>query len=107
MDRHCPCECGLTWYKRQTINYVQVSVVFVCFVVLLVRVGPNWSNTFLGYIPSKALFQTRPDALYTGKRQFSIPTIVELNTSLCSCWDSRCHSYAARTVPRVVPGYSG
>ncbi|RDX56184.1 natural resistance-associated macrophage protein [Lentinus brumalis] len=42
-----------------------VSVVFVCFVVLLVRVGPNWSNTFLGYIPSKALFQTRPDALYT------------------------------------------
>lgn len=60
----------LTLHKRQIINHIQVSVVFFCFVVLLVRVGPNWSNVFLGYIPSKALFQTRPDALYTGKRRF-------------------------------------
>ncbi|RPD63239.1 natural resistance-associated macrophage protein [Lentinus tigrinus ALCF2SS1-7] len=42
-----------------------VSVVFICFLVLLVRVGPNWPKAFFGYIPSKALFETNPDALYT------------------------------------------
>ena len=39
---------------------------FVCFVVLLVRVGPDWPQTFLGFVPSKALFERKPDALYTG-----------------------------------------
>ncbi|KAH9853075.1 Nramp-domain-containing protein [Lenzites betulinus] len=42
-----------------------VAAVFVCFLVLLARVGPNWGQTFLGFIPSKVLFQTKPDALYT------------------------------------------
>ncbi|KAH9922018.1 natural resistance-associated macrophage protein [Epithele typhae] len=42
-----------------------VAAVFVCFLVLLVRVDPVWSQAFMGYIPSKALFETHPDALYT------------------------------------------
>ncbi|TBU44128.1 natural resistance-associated macrophage protein [Dichomitus squalens] len=42
-----------------------VAVVFICFVVLLVRVEPDWPQAFLGYIPSKALFERKPDALYT------------------------------------------
>ncbi|KAI0762678.1 natural resistance-associated macrophage protein [Fomes fomentarius] len=42
-----------------------VAVVFVCFLVLLVRVEPEWPKVFLGYVPSKDLFKTKPDALYT------------------------------------------
>ena len=45
----------------------QVAAVFICFLILLVRVSPDWGATFLGFIPSKGLFQTQPDALYTGK----------------------------------------
>ncbi|THV06068.1 Nramp-domain-containing protein [Dendrothele bispora CBS 962.96] len=41
-----------------------VLTVFVCFVVLLVKVNPDWPNVFLGYIPSKGLFQAKPDAVY-------------------------------------------
>ncbi|KAI0639118.1 natural resistance-associated macrophage protein [Trametes polyzona] len=42
-----------------------VAAVFVCFLVLLARVSPDWGQTFLGFIPSKKLFETKPDALYT------------------------------------------
>ncbi|KAI0662546.1 natural resistance-associated macrophage protein [Cubamyces menziesii] len=42
-----------------------VAAVFICFLILLVRVSPDWGATFLGFIPSKGLFQTQPDALYT------------------------------------------
>ncbi|KAI0757298.1 natural resistance-associated macrophage protein-domain-containing protein [Daedaleopsis nitida] len=42
-----------------------VSIVFICFLVLLVRVEPRWPKVFLGYVPSKVLFNTKPDALYT------------------------------------------
>ncbi|KAI8995398.1 natural resistance-associated macrophage protein [Trametes punicea] len=42
-----------------------VAAVFICFLILLARVGPNWAETFLGFVPSKGLFQTKPDALYT------------------------------------------
>lgn len=68
MGRHCTRKYGLTWNTGPIINHAQVSVVFICFLVLLVRVGPNWPKAFFGYIPSKALFETKPDALYTGKR---------------------------------------
>lgn len=39
---------------------------FVCFLVLLIKVKPDWGEAFGGYIPSKKLFETKPDALYTG-----------------------------------------
>ncbi|KIM48347.1 hypothetical protein M413DRAFT_440075, partial [Hebeloma cylindrosporum] len=42
-----------------------VLAVFSCFVVLLVKASPDWSQVFMGYIPNKALFQSRPDAVYT------------------------------------------
>lgn len=44
----------------------QVFAVFGCFVVLLVKVRPDWSQVFKGYIPSSVLFQSEPDAIYTG-----------------------------------------
>ncbi|KAL4243096.1 NRAMP family protein [Abortiporus biennis] len=49
-------------------EYTVIALVFgvlACFIVLLVKVSPNWPHVFLGYIPSKKLFQTNPDALYT------------------------------------------
>ncbi|KDR84835.1 hypothetical protein GALMADRAFT_233253 [Galerina marginata CBS 339.88] len=41
-----------------------VFAVFACFVALLVKAGPDWSDVFMGYIPDKALFQSEPDAVY-------------------------------------------
>ncbi|KAH9487086.1 Iron transporter SMF3 [Psilocybe cubensis] len=41
-----------------------VLAVFACFVVLLVKASPDWSDVFMGYIPNKGLFQSEPDAVY-------------------------------------------
>ncbi|KAG8887880.1 hypothetical protein FRB99_004196, partial [Tulasnella sp. 403] len=40
-----------------------VFSVFVCFLILLVRISPSWGPVFKGYIPSKVILQ--PSALYT------------------------------------------
>ncbi|KAF8898422.1 natural resistance-associated macrophage protein-domain-containing protein [Infundibulicybe gibba] len=42
-----------------------VFAVLSCFIVLLVKVHPHWPSVFLGYLPSKGLFQSRPDAVYS------------------------------------------
>ncbi|PFH49190.1 hypothetical protein AMATHDRAFT_76296 [Amanita thiersii Skay4041] len=43
---------------------VLVFAVFACFIALLVKVKPNWPAAFLGYVPSRGLFQSEPDAVY-------------------------------------------
>ena len=58
----------------------QVAAVFVCFLVLLVRVGPMWSQAFLGYVPDKSLFHRQPDALYTGNLRFTDNISPDANT---------------------------
>lgn len=40
-----------------------VLAVFVSFLVLLVRIKPDWPDVFKGYLPSKVL--GAPGALYT------------------------------------------
>ncbi|GLB36450.1 putative natural resistance-associated macrophage protein [Lyophyllum shimeji] len=42
-----------------------VLAVLACFIVLLVKVNPHWPDVFLGYLPSKKLFQSEPDAVYS------------------------------------------
>ncbi|KAG8220043.1 natural resistance-associated macrophage protein-domain-containing protein [Butyriboletus roseoflavus] len=42
-----------------------VAAVFVCFIVLVIEVEPVWSQAFLGFVPSRELFNTHPDAVYT------------------------------------------
>jgi metal iron transporter len=42
-----------------------VAVVFICFIMLLVKVEPDWPQVFLGYVPSEGLLQTNPNAVYT------------------------------------------
>ncbi|KAJ3576131.1 hypothetical protein NP233_g623 [Leucocoprinus birnbaumii] len=42
-----------------------VLAVFVCFVILLVKAGPNWGQVFMGYIPDHTLLKSQPDAVYT------------------------------------------
>ncbi|KIP11464.1 hypothetical protein PHLGIDRAFT_63938 [Phlebiopsis gigantea 11061_1 CR5-6] len=44
---------------------VLVFAVFACFVVLLVKVHPDWGNAFLGFIPDKELFDGHGNILYT------------------------------------------
>ncbi|KAH7915118.1 natural resistance-associated macrophage protein-domain-containing protein [Hygrophoropsis aurantiaca] len=42
-----------------------VAVVFICFIILLIRVSPNWPDVFLGFIPDAGLLQSDPNAVYT------------------------------------------
>ncbi|EGO02730.1 hypothetical protein SERLA73DRAFT_84509 [Serpula lacrymans var. lacrymans S7.3] len=44
---------------------ILVAVVFVCFIILLIRMDPAWPEVFLGFLPSQGLFQTQPNAVYT------------------------------------------
>ncbi|KAF9471062.1 natural resistance-associated macrophage protein [Pholiota conissans] len=41
-----------------------VFAVFGCFIALLVKAGPVWSQVFIGFLPDKGLFQSDPDAVY-------------------------------------------
>ncbi|KAF9056670.1 natural resistance-associated macrophage protein-domain-containing protein [Panaeolus papilionaceus] len=41
-----------------------VLAVFGCFIALLIKAQPDWSEVFMGYIPNKGLFQSEPDAVY-------------------------------------------
>ncbi|KAH0838532.1 natural resistance-associated macrophage protein-domain-containing protein [Lanmaoa asiatica] len=41
-----------------------VAAVFVSFIVLVIEVNPVWSQVFLGFVPSKELFNTQPNAVY-------------------------------------------
>lgn len=49
----------------ELIIIILVFAVFACFIVLLVKVKPHWPDVFLGYLPSKGLFQSEPDAVYS------------------------------------------
>lgn len=40
----------------------QVIIVLACFIILLVRVDPNWADVFRGYVPSRTLVGSK--ALY-------------------------------------------
>lgn len=45
----------------------QVFAVFGCFIALLVKAEPIWSQVFIGFVPDKGLFQSNPDAVYAGE----------------------------------------
>ncbi|KAK0465267.1 smf Mn2+ and Fe2+ transporter [Desarmillaria tabescens] len=49
----------------EVVVIILVMSVFACFVVLIVKVKPNWPRVFMGYIPSKELFRSDPDAVYS------------------------------------------
>lgn len=49
----------------EAIIIILVMAVFGCFVSLLVKVQPSWPDVFLGYVPSKVLFQSEPNAIYS------------------------------------------
>ncbi|KAF8845347.1 Nramp-domain-containing protein [Paxillus ammoniavirescens] len=42
-----------------------VAVVFICFIILLVKASPDWPQVFLGFLPSDGLLKTQPNAVYT------------------------------------------
>lgn len=44
---------------------ILVAAVFVCFLILLVKIGADWPHVFLGFVPSKKLFESKPNAIYT------------------------------------------
>ncbi|KAI0028847.1 Nramp-domain-containing protein [Vararia minispora EC-137] len=46
-----------------TVMALVVGVI-VSFVILLVKIGAQWNEVFLGYVPSAQLFQTSPNAIY-------------------------------------------
>ncbi|KAG9314600.1 natural resistance-associated macrophage protein-domain-containing protein [Chiua virens] len=44
---------------------LQVAAVFISFIVLVIKVDPQWPQAFLGFVPSQDLFETQPNAVYT------------------------------------------
>ncbi|KAF9229594.1 natural resistance-associated macrophage protein [Gyrodon lividus] len=51
--------------RPRFISCIQVAVVFICFIILLVKASPDWPQVFLGFLPSAGLVQTQPNAVYT------------------------------------------
>lgn len=49
----------------ELVIIILVAIVFICFILLLVNVRPNWSQVFFGFVPSAGLLQTQPNAVYT------------------------------------------
>ncbi|KAG7099524.1 hypothetical protein E1B28_001366 [Marasmius oreades] len=49
----------------EAIIIILVLTVLCCFIVLLVKVKAHWPSVFLGYIPSKDLFHSKPNAIYS------------------------------------------
>ncbi|KAN0100854.1 Natural resistance-associated macrophage domain containing protein [Tylopilus felleus] len=62
---------------RSSFNPLQVAAVFVSIIVLVINVNPIWSQAFLGFVPSKKLFQTQLNAIYTGP-QFTSSSVLIL-----------------------------
>jgi metal iron transporter len=58
----------------------KVFAVFFCFIALLVKANPDWSQVFIGYIPNSGLFQTDPDAIYIGRTPMLLPFLLRLLT---------------------------
>ena len=51
---------------------------FACFILLIVKVHPDWPQAFLGFVPSAKLFDTRSDTLYTGTNRTAFYRCIEL-----------------------------
>ena len=85
----------------------KVFTVFACFIALLVKADPDWSEVFLGYLPDSRLFASDPDAIYVGRTLYSIVFLRATLTSVRSCWDFGCHCHAPCIISRVNDGYSG
>ncbi|KAJ8596811.1 Nramp-domain-containing protein [Rhizopogon salebrosus TDB-379] len=60
-----PSRTGRRVRLFEVVIIVLVAMVLICFIMLLVKVHPNWQQVFLGYVPSEGLLQTQPNAVYT------------------------------------------
>ena len=61
--------CG-NYYTIQIFSYLgdcKVFAVFFCFIALLIKAEPDWSQVFIGYLPNGDLFQSDTDAIYVGE----------------------------------------
>ena len=60
---------GITTLSKYSLNLddCKVFAVFFCFIALLVKADPDWSQAFLGFLPDSRLFETDPDAIYVGR----------------------------------------
>ncbi|ORX36391.1 natural resistance-associated macrophage protein-domain-containing protein [Kockovaella imperatae] len=74
---------GMVFFEIVIVSLV--LCVFASYLVLLHLVKPDWGQVFLGYVPSKTLFQ--PGALYTGVGIIGatvMPHALYLGTSLAT-----------------------
>lgn len=60
-----PSRTGRPVRLFELVIIILVVIVFTCFILLLVKVHPNWPQVFLGFVPSSGLLQTNPNAVYT------------------------------------------
>ena len=97
-------------YSRKCVDSPQrvlvclLQDVFACFVVLLVKVHPNWGDAFLGFVPDKKLFDGHGDILYTGIITRA-PYSSRVLTKSCSRRNTGCNCHAARPLSGLLSGY--
>ncbi|KAG0703149.1 natural resistance-associated macrophage protein-domain-containing protein [Suillus ampliporus] len=60
-----PSRTGRPVRLFELVIILLVAIVFVCFILLLVKVHPDWQQVFLGFVPSAGLLQQQPNAVYT------------------------------------------
>ncbi|KAF4572628.1 hypothetical protein EYR36_007138 [Pleurotus pulmonarius] len=56
---------NLPLWGAVVLTAADVLAVLACFIVLMVKSRPDWPAVFMGYIPSKDLFKSEPNAIYT------------------------------------------
>lgn len=59
-----PSRTGRPVRVFELVIIILVATVFICFILLLVKVHPNWPQVFLGFVPSAGLLQAQPNAVY-------------------------------------------
>ena len=82
-----------------------VLTVFVCLLVVIIQVSPNWGDAFFGFVPSSTL--GKPGAIYTCKPAPYQPILkTNLTILLPSNWHRWSHYHASWSVLRISSFHS-
>jgi metal iron transporter len=84
--------------SRMVLILPQVLAVMVCMVVIITKLEVDWGDTFLGYVPSKYIFQS--GGLYTCKKGFCPPCLPRSHVFV-SGWYRGCYRHASFAVRRL------
>ena len=61
----CLIQVYFVLISDHSYSYAKVFTIFVCVLIIVLKVDVDWGEAFLGYVPSKKIFQA--GSLYTGE----------------------------------------